>query len=134
MSLEFQSRNISFGGRENRDTHKDEHKRIKPTGSNTKVIKETDESKRSGRNTASEYTASKTIVAALRKTRCCGLGLKTSQTKSNNRLSEEIKKKVLDLLKSKYQGFGPALAHEKPVRCWYSLTMPQGNYCTAICR
>ncbi|MBN1450807.1 MAG: ISNCY family transposase [Anaerolineales bacterium] len=34
---------------------------------------------------------------------------------SNNRLSETKRQQVLDLLKSKYQGFGPTLAHEKLV-------------------
>ena len=35
--------------------------------------------------------------------------------KANNRLSEEVKRKALSLLKTKYQGFGPTLAHEKLV-------------------
>ena len=33
--------------------------------------------------------------------------------RSNNRLSERVKRKALNLLKSKYQGFGPRRAHEK---------------------
>jgi hypothetical protein len=33
--------------------------------------------------------------------------------KGNNRLSESVKKQGLRLLKTKYQGFGPTLAHEK---------------------
>jgi len=32
-----------------------------------------------------------------------------------NRLSESVKKRALDLLRTKYQGFGPTLAHEKLV-------------------
>jgi hypothetical protein len=35
--------------------------------------------------------------------------------KGNNRLSEEVKRKALNLLKTKYQGFGPTLAQEKLV-------------------
>ena len=34
---------------------------------------------------------------------------------ANNRLSERVKKQGLNLLKTKYQGFGPTLAHEKLV-------------------
>ncbi len=44
-----------------------------------------------------------------------GLISKKRARKSNNRLSEEVKKKALDLLKRKYAGFGPTLAHEKMV-------------------
>ena len=44
-----------------------------------------------------------------------GLISKRRGRKSNNRLTEEVKKKALDLLKSKYKGFGPTLAHEKLV-------------------
>jgi transposase len=43
-----------------------------------------------------------------------GLVSKHRGRKGNNRLSEELKKKALDLLKSKYQGFGPTLAHTCP--------------------
>lgn len=44
-----------------------------------------------------------------------GLVSKHRGRKSSNRLPEEVKKKALDLLRSKYQGFGPTLAHEKLV-------------------
>lgn len=44
-----------------------------------------------------------------------GLVSKQRGRKSNNRLSEEIKRQALDLLKIKYQGFRPTLAHEKLV-------------------
>jgi transposase/predicted SprT family Zn-dependent metalloprotease len=44
-----------------------------------------------------------------------GLISKHRGRKSNNCLTEEVKKKALDLLKSKYKGFGPTLAHEKLV-------------------
>jgi transposase len=42
-----------------------------------------------------------------------GLVSKHRGRKSNNRLSEELKKKALNLLRNKYKGFGPTLAHEK---------------------
>jgi hypothetical protein len=44
-----------------------------------------------------------------------GLVSKHRGRKGNNRLSEEVKKQALNLLKTKYQGFGPTLAHEKLV-------------------
>ena len=44
-----------------------------------------------------------------------GLVSKHRGRKGNNRLSEEVKKRALNLLKTKYQGFGPTLAHEKLV-------------------
>jgi transposase len=44
-----------------------------------------------------------------------GLVSKRRGKPSNNQLAEETKRKVLDLLKSKYKGFGPTLACEKLV-------------------
>jgi len=46
-----------------------------------------------------------------------GAGLVSRQRgrPSHNRLSEEVQKRALNLLKTKYQGFGPTLAHEKLV-------------------
>jgi transposase len=44
-----------------------------------------------------------------------GLVSKRRGRASNNRLAEGTRRKVLDLLKSKYGGFGPTLAHEKLV-------------------
>ena len=44
-----------------------------------------------------------------------GLISKRRGRPSNNRLSETTRQKILDLLKSKYQGFGPTLAHDKMV-------------------
>jgi len=35
--------------------------------------------------------------------------------KTNNRLSKSVKKQGLNLLKTKYQGFGPTLVYEKLV-------------------
>ena len=44
-----------------------------------------------------------------------GLVSKHRGRKANHRLAEEVKKQALNLLKTKYQGFGPTLAHEKLV-------------------
>jgi transposase len=44
-----------------------------------------------------------------------GLVSKHRGRKGNNRLADEVKKKALNLLKTKYKGFGPTLAHEKLV-------------------
>jgi len=44
-----------------------------------------------------------------------GLVSKRRGQPSNNRLAEATRQKALDLLKDKYQGFGPTLAHEKLV-------------------
>lgn len=57
----------------------------------------------------------KRLLKAYRLAGARGLVSKQRGRKSNNRLSEEIKRQVLDVLKSKYQGFGPTLAHEKLV-------------------
>ncbi len=58
-------------------------------------------------------------IKRLRKAYCrkgaAGLVSKHRGRKSNNRLSEEVKKKTLNLLKTRYKGFGPTLAHEKLV-------------------
>ena len=44
-----------------------------------------------------------------------GLISKRRGRPSNNRISETKRQRILDLLKSKYQGFGPTLACEKLV-------------------
>jgi transposase len=44
-----------------------------------------------------------------------GLVSKHRGRKGNNRLDEKVIRKALDLLKGKYKGFGPTLAHEKLV-------------------
>jgi transposase len=44
-----------------------------------------------------------------------GLISKHRGRKGNNRLAEAVKKQALNLLKTKYRGFGPTLAHEKLV-------------------
>ena len=57
----------------------------------------------------------KRLLQAYRQTGAAGLVSKHRGRKGNNHLSEEVKKRALNLLKTKYQGFGPTLAHEKLV-------------------
>ena len=57
----------------------------------------------------------KRLLKAYRKKGAVGLISKHRGRKGNNRLKEEVKKKALNLLKSRYKGFGPTLAHEKLV-------------------
>lgn len=55
----------------------------------------------------------KRVLKAYRQNGAAGLVSKRRGSPGNNRLPAEVKKQALDLLKSKYQGFGPTLAHEK---------------------
>lgn len=57
----------------------------------------------------------KRLLKAYRTKGAAGLVSKHRGRKGNNRLLEEVKKKALNLLKTKYKGFGPTLAHEKLV-------------------
>src|SRR5690242_7052782 len=57
----------------------------------------------------------KRVLKAYRQKGAAGLVSKHRGRKGNNRLAEEVKKRALDLLKTKYKGFGPTLAHEKLV-------------------
>jgi transposase len=57
----------------------------------------------------------KRLLRAYRQSGAKGLVSKRRGKPSNNRLAEATKQKALDLLKSKYVGFGPTLAHEKLV-------------------
>jgi transposase len=57
----------------------------------------------------------KRLVKAYRREGAKGLVSKRRGQPSNNRLAEATRQKALDLLKSKYVGFGPTLAHEKLV-------------------
>jgi transposase len=57
----------------------------------------------------------KRLLKRYRQDGAAGLMSKHRGRKANNRLSEEVKRKALNLLKTKYQGFGPTLAHEKLV-------------------
>ena len=57
----------------------------------------------------------KRLLRAYRQKGAAGLVSKQRGRKSNNRISTEVKKQALNLLKTKYKGFGPTLAHEKLV-------------------
>lgn len=57
----------------------------------------------------------KRLVKKYKKHGAAGLISKHRGRKGNNCLKAEVKKKALDLLKRKYKGFGPTLAHEKLV-------------------
>jgi transposase len=57
----------------------------------------------------------KRLLNAYREQGARGLVSKRRGRPSHNRLSEEVKKQALNLLKTKYQGFGLTLAHEKLV-------------------
>jgi len=57
----------------------------------------------------------KRLLKSYRNQGAVGLVSKHRGRKGNNRLSENVKKQGLSLLKTKYQGFGPTLAHEKLV-------------------
>ena len=54
-------------------------------------------------------------LKAYREKGAAGLVSKHRGRKGNNRLAEDVQKRVLNLLKTKYKGFGPTLAHEKLV-------------------
>ena len=57
----------------------------------------------------------KRLLKTYRQKGAAGLVSKHRGKKGNNRLAESVKKQVLNLLKTKYRGFGPTLAHEKLV-------------------
>jgi hypothetical protein len=57
----------------------------------------------------------KRLLKSYRTQGAVGLVSKHRGRKGNNRLSESVKKQGLSLLKTKYQGFGPTMAHEKLV-------------------
>jgi transposase len=57
----------------------------------------------------------KRLLKAFREQGAAGLMSKHRGRKANNRLSDEVKRSALNLLKTKYKGFGPTLAHEKLV-------------------
>ena len=57
----------------------------------------------------------KRLLRAFREEGAAGLVSKHRGRPGNNRLPEAVKRKALNLLKTKYKGFGPTLAHEKLV-------------------
>jgi transposase len=58
----------------------------------------------------------KRLLKAYRQQGAGGLVSKHRGRRSNNHLSEKVKRNALNLLKTKYRGFGPTLAHEKLVQ------------------
>src|SRR3989304_9638908 len=57
----------------------------------------------------------KRLLCAYRRSGAPGLVAKRRGRRSPNQLDEKVKRKVLDLLRRKYNGFGPTLACEKLV-------------------
>lgn len=57
----------------------------------------------------------KRLLKMYRQKGAAGLVSKHRGRKGNNCLAQEVKKQALSLLKTKYKGFGPTLAHEKLV-------------------
>jgi len=57
----------------------------------------------------------KRLLKRYKKQGAAGLILKHRGPQAANRLSESVKKRALDLLRTKYKGFGPTLANEKLV-------------------
>ena len=57
----------------------------------------------------------KRLLKVYRQKGATGLVSKHRGRKGNHRLAEEVKQQALNLLKTKYRGFGPTLAHEKLV-------------------
>jgi transposase len=55
----------------------------------------------------------KRLLKTYREEGAAGLVSKQRGQPGNNRLTERVKQRALDLLKTRYQGFGPTLAHEK---------------------
>jgi transposase len=57
----------------------------------------------------------KRLLKIYRQKGAAGLVSRQRGCQSHNHLSEDVKKRALNLLKTKYRGFGPTLAHEKLV-------------------
>jgi transposase len=83
------------------------------------IMNKLDEKRMSQREAAHVLSISvrqvKRLLRAYREHGAQGLISKRRGRPSNNRLADDTRQKVLDLLKSKYQGFGPTLACEKLV-------------------
>ena len=71
--------------------------------------------KEAGRMLSLSTRQIKRLLKNYRQKGAAGLVSKHRGRQGNNRLSERVKKQALNLLKKKYQGFGPTLAHEKLV-------------------
>lgn len=71
--------------------------------------------KEAGRSLHLSTRQIKRLLKVYRKRGAAGLVSKQRGRRGPNRLAEEVKKRALNLLKTKYSGFGPTLAHEKLV-------------------
>jgi transposase len=71
--------------------------------------------KEAGKMLALSTRQIKRLLRAYRQHGAAGLASKHRGRRGNNHLPEEVKKRALNLLKTKYRGFGPTLAHEKLV-------------------
>jgi hypothetical protein len=71
--------------------------------------------KEAGRMLALSVCQIKRLLKIYREQGAAGLVSKHRGRQGNNRLSEAVQKRALNLLKTKYRGFGPTLAHEKLV-------------------
>jgi transposase len=80
-----------------------------------RVSKKQMSQKEAGRMLSLSTRQIKRLLKRYRQHGAAGLVSKHRGRKANNRLPEEVKRKALNLLKTKYQGFGPTLAHEKLV-------------------
>jgi transposase len=94
-----------------------------PFGSHAEAGKETDVSRQARQPSQKEagtilglgVRPIKRLLKVCRQKGAAGLISKQRGRASNNRLSEGTRQKALDLLQTKYRGFGPTLAHEKLV-------------------
>jgi transposase len=80
-----------------------------------KLIEKRMSQKEAGQSLHLSVRQIKRLLKAYRQQGAAGLLSKQRGRRGNNRLSEEVKKRALNLLKTKYKGFGPTLAHEKLV-------------------
>jgi transposase len=71
--------------------------------------------KEAGRMLGLSMRQIKRLLKAFREQGAAGLVSKHRGRTANNRLAEDVKRRALNLLKTKYRGFGPTLAHEKLV-------------------
>jgi len=134
MSLLAKVKMSPSKGQENGPTTGHERKRIEQVGSDAQAVRKANVS-RQRLDTAAPVDAAarqpsqreagamlnlstrqiKRLLKVYRQKGAVGLVSKHRGRKGNNRLSERVKKQALDLLKTKYRGFGPTLAHEKLV-------------------
>jgi hypothetical protein len=80
-----------------------------------RVAKKQMSQKEAGRILSLGVRQIKRLLRAYRQHGAVGLVSKHRGRQANNHLAEDVKRKALNLLKTKYQGFGPTLAHEKLV-------------------